>query len=452
MKTPWFQRLQASLQTPTDIASLVLLRVAFGLIMTWEVTRYFMYNWVEDLYIRQQFHFKYEWFQWVQEVPGNGMYWVFGAMGVSALLIALGFFYRWATLVFFLTYTYIFLIDRAYYNNHFYLIVIFGFLLLFTPLHRAWSLDVLFRREAATQRLPAFWLWTMRFPMTLAYVYGGIAKMDVDWLSGRSTLALIGKGVEGTAWEHVLHLEGVPIFYAWSGMLFDLFIPFAVLWRPTRIPAFFAALLFHTHNYFVFEIGIFPMLSLALTLLYFDPDFPRHLFPEKYKKALSEWYQVRVRQESVLRRAPQWTMGIVGAFVLFQLIFPFRHFLYPGWTLWHEEGHYFAWRMMLRQKKLEMRFDLQHPGTQEVRYAPLEEHLNPSQLRTFAGNPNMVLQFVHHLHDLVQQNAGFDPIVKGTINVSLNGRSPFPMVNPQLNLASIPNFEPAYKWVTPVLP
>ena len=94
MKTPWFQRLQASLQTPTDIASLVLLRVAFGLIMTWEVTRYFMYNWVEDLYIRQQFHFKYEWFQWVQEVPGNGMYWVFGAMGVSALLIALGFFYR----------------------------------------------------------------------------------------------------------------------------------------------------------------------------------------------------------------------------------------------------------------------------------------------------------------------------------------------------------------------
>ena len=89
-----------------------------------------------------------------------------------------------------------------------------------------------------------------------------------------------------------------------------------------------------------------------------------------------------------------------------QLILPFRHFLYPGWTLWHEEGHYFAWRMMLRQKVIEIRYDLTHPVTGETRYAPLKDYLNTSQIRSFAGNPGMVLQFSHHLRDLVEKNAG----------------------------------------------
>ncbi len=451
MSTPVFSRLQHALQTPVDVASLVLLRVAFGLILTWEVIRFFLYNWIEDLYIQQRFHFKYEWFQWVSDLPDAGMYAVFVAIGVSSFLIALGLFYRLATVVFFVGYTYVFLIDRAYYNNHFYLIAIFGFLLILVPLNRAGSLDVIWRKQPASEQLPAFWLWTVRFPMTLAYVYGAIAKMDPEWLSGRATLALIGKGLEGTAWEQVMHLGWVPVFYAWSGMLFDLLVPFAVLWKPTRLPALLAALLFHTHNYFVFDIGIFPMLSLALTLLYLPPDFPRRLLPEGVRQRLSQWYEARVTPQAAGPVRP-WVMAVVGLFVAFHLIFPFRHFLYPGWTLWHEEGHLFAWRMMLRQKQIDVRFDLQHPQTREVRYAPLEDYLNPSQIRTFAGNPNMVLQFAHHLADLVQANAGFTPIVTAQINVSLNGHPAVPMVNPQLNLASIPPFEPAYRWVTPVLP
>jgi len=34
---------------PTDVASVVLFRVGFGLLMFWEVTRYFYFGWVEEL-------------------------------------------------------------------------------------------------------------------------------------------------------------------------------------------------------------------------------------------------------------------------------------------------------------------------------------------------------------------------------------------------------------------
>ena len=145
-------------------------------------------------------------------------------------------------------------------------------------------------------------------------------------------------------------------------------------------------------------------------------------------------------------------LGTLGIFVFVQLILPFRHFLNPGWTLWHEEGHYFVWRMMLRQKVIEIRYDLTHPVTKGIRYAPLEDYLNSSQIRTFAGNPGMVLLFAHHLKDLVKKNAGFTPIVTAEILISLNGRPKMNLVDPLLNLADIDPYKPAYYWVTDVKP
>ena len=129
------------------------------------------------------------------------------------------------------------------------------------------------------------------------------------------------------------------------------------------------------------------------------------------------------------------------------MIIPFRHHLYPGETNWHEEGHYFAWRMMLRQKVVEMRYDITHPTTGETRYAPLDDYLNPSQIRSFAGNPGMNLQFAHHLRELVIRNAGFTPVVTTQILVSLNGRNPKKLVDENLDLGKIQKFRPAYLWV-----
>jgi vitamin K-dependent gamma-carboxylase len=444
---------------PTDIASVIFFRVSFGLLMFWEITRYFYFGWVEELFAKPQFHFKYEYFRWVIPVSPDGMYLIFATLGVLALMIAFGLFYRVATILFFLGYTYLFLLDQAFYNNHFYLICLLSFVLILAPLNRSWSLDVLRGNVEHTDRLPAAWLWLIRFHVGVVYFYGGIAKFDPDWLDGMATRELLGVANRGTIFQPLMDYDVVYLFYAWSGLVFDLFIPFLMLYKPIRKWAFLGVVLFHTNNYFVFPIGIFPLLALALTLIYFDADFPRKILPEKFKKIVREQYRKRLLYYNNIiqeKTGPVSSQGIsrtiriiLGFYVLAQLLLPFRHALYPGWTMWHEEGHYFAWRMMLRQKITKIKFNIIHPDTREIRYADPRDYLNSSQYKVFAGNPGMILQFVKHLDQLVQSNVGFDPIITARIEVSLNGRGFRPLVDRNLDLSRIPDYEPAFHWINP---
>ena len=73
---------------------------------------------------------------------------ILGGLGIAALMIAAGLLYRIAIVYFFLAYLYILLLDRANFNNHFYLFVLLAFLLSLAPANRAWSLDrLLFKKR-----------------------------------------------------------------------------------------------------------------------------------------------------------------------------------------------------------------------------------------------------------------------------------------------------------------
>ena len=198
-----------------------------------------------------------------------------------------------------------------------------------------------------------------------------------------------------------MEYDWVPHFYAWSGMLFDLLIPFLMLWKPVRKWAFLATVLFHTNNYFVFPIGIFPVLSMVLTLMFFDADFPRKITPQRFRHWLSFYYRERL---SIIEKkrsdgeilVPRTGISrilllFIGLYTAVHLVLPFRHLVYPGVTNWHEEGHYFAWRMMLRQKVTRLKINVTHPVTGEQRYADPRDYLNSSQFKVFAGNPEMIL-------------------------------------------------------------
>src|SRR5438552_11181955 len=126
---------------PADIASLVFFRIAFGLLMAWEVCRYFENGWVYSYWLEPRFLFKYYGFSWVHPWPGHGLYIHWAVLGVLALFIATGFLYRASAALFWLGYTYAFLLDQALWVNHRYLICLFSFLLIFVPANRAFSID-----------------------------------------------------------------------------------------------------------------------------------------------------------------------------------------------------------------------------------------------------------------------------------------------------------------------
>ena len=95
---------------------LVVLRVLFGVLMLISTVRFVAKGWVDSLIIAPTFHFHYWGFQWVQPLPQAWMmYAVYGVMGVCALGIALGAWYRWSMAFFLLTFTYTELIDKSYY-------------------------------------------------------------------------------------------------------------------------------------------------------------------------------------------------------------------------------------------------------------------------------------------------------------------------------------------------
>ena len=109
MKT-WIYLIIKRVDTPTDAASVVLVRIVFGLLMFWEMTRYFYNGWIREFYVKPQFHFQYEWFQWRRPLPEEAMYLLFAALAILSLMIALGLFYRLSTLLFFLGYSYLVLL------------------------------------------------------------------------------------------------------------------------------------------------------------------------------------------------------------------------------------------------------------------------------------------------------------------------------------------------------
>jgi vitamin K-dependent gamma-carboxylase len=69
------------------------------------------------------------------------MYLHFVAIMCFGLLIAVGWFYRLATIGFAIAFIYVFLLDRTNYQNHYYLIGLFGCLLTLLPLNRNVSVD-----------------------------------------------------------------------------------------------------------------------------------------------------------------------------------------------------------------------------------------------------------------------------------------------------------------------
>jgi hypothetical protein len=117
-------------------------------------------------------------------VAGNGLYIHWAILGVLALFIAIGLFYRVSAPLFFLGWTYIFLLDEAQWVNHTYLISLFSFLLIFAPANRAFSADAWLNPKRRSQTAPAWTLWLLRAQMGVVYFFAGVAKISPDWLDG----------------------------------------------------------------------------------------------------------------------------------------------------------------------------------------------------------------------------------------------------------------------------
>ena len=150
--------------------------------MLFGALRFIWKGWVSELYIDPQFHFTYLGFEWVKPLPGNWMYLPFIGMVFAALGILLGAFYRLSALLFFLLFTYVELLDKTYYLNHYYFVSLVAFLMIFLPAHVSLSYDVRRKPQLANRFVPNWTIWILRFQLGIVYVFAGLAKINADWL------------------------------------------------------------------------------------------------------------------------------------------------------------------------------------------------------------------------------------------------------------------------------
>ena len=448
------QRIRVRLFSPVDIAFLVYLRIAFGVIMLWELYRYFTYNWISRFYIEPSLFFTYYGFSWVKPWPGNGMYVHFFALGVLAVCILVGFCYRIAALLFFISFTYVFLLDQTRYLNHFYFISLISFLLIFLPAERAGSLDALLRPKLRSDTVPAWTLWLLRAQIGIVYFYGGVAKISGDWLRGepmRMWLAPLGD-LPGLG--HIFKGEWFIYIFVIGGLLLDLFIVPFLIWRRTRLYAFLAAVAFHLFNALMFPIGIFPWFMLCVTLIFFPPDLMRRLvraFLPPVSRPVPGPYDVAASVTGNTWSPKQKAVAVLLAlYVAVQIIVPFRHYAYPGDVNWTEEGHKFSWHMKLRGKEAHAVFTIMHPATGQTWTADPRQYLVPRQLEKMGTQPDMILQFSHYLA-AEKQREGYDNVeVRAHVMASLNGRKPQLLIDPTVDLAKERISVLPARWIMPL--
>ncbi|RMG59395.1 MAG: HTTM domain-containing protein, partial [Bacteroidetes bacterium] len=320
-------RLTAYLNQSVPIAPLVTVRVVFGLLMMGSTLRFMYLGWIGDHYLDPLFHFSYPGFAWVKVLPPDAMYAVHGLMVLAALGITLGFWYRVSATVFFLLFTYTELIDLTYYLNHYYFVSLFAGLMILIPAGRARSLDVKQGRVTALNEVPRWTVGILRVQLAVVYVFAGIFKIHSDWLlealplriwlPAHSDLPLLGP---------LLAQPLAAYLFSWVGMLYDCTIVFFLLWDRSRPWAYLAVILFHLMTGILFQIGVFPVVMIGLTLLFF-PAEPHARWQQRLTNRFGPDSQPSAGSP---RPLPPWGLALLGAFVLFQLLFPWRFLLYGG--------------------------------------------------------------------------------------------------------------------------
>ena len=438
------KKLLSILEKPIDIAPLVYARIVLGVLIALEFSGGLFNSYSETL-INGNFHFSYLLTgfisPWSSELMMQGHFVLNFVLG---MLFAAGVYYRWVTPIFLISGASLFLMEKTLYINHFYLYSLVLLLFVFLPAHRAYSFDTWRKPELKVSEVPAWTVYILLFQLSVVYFYSGIAKFNADWLEAQPVQLWLSRKADYPIIGGIISTVPHAYFVAYGGILFDLLIVPFMLYKPTRKIAFAICIFFHAANAATFGVGTFPWFSIAATALFFPPAsfrkwvLKKHLPPIGFKNY-------------VYGKKKKFIYAFLSVYVVLQLLVPLRLHLYPGNTSWTEQGHYFAWRMMLRSKQGTIKFTVKDSTSNATEVINLSDHLNRRQIHKMAGHPDMIAQFGHYLKNHYQEEKNYSsPLIYATNNVSMNGRKKQSMIPSDFDLGSVDRNLAPYSWIIPL--
>ncbi|MBL7809064.1 MAG: HTTM domain-containing protein, partial [Saprospiraceae bacterium] len=283
----------------------------------------------------------------------------------------------------------------------------------------------------------------------IVYFYAGIWKINYDWLINALPLRIwvpANDQIPVIGWLFKQHFT--PWLFAWIGMLYDVSIVFWLAWARTRVWAYLTVIVFHTLTGLMFQIGVFPLVMIGATLIFFSEQWHLRRWTVgrwTMDRPTSNIQQSNVQQSNVLT-------SFLLLFFAFQLLFPWRYLLYPGNIFWTEEGYRFCFRVMLMEKAGTATFFVKDARTGREGEVVNSDFLNAHQEKQMAMQPDMILQFAHFLQQHYEKQGLTNPSVRAEVYVTLNGRPSQLLIDPQVDLTKIRDGWSHKTWITAYTP
>lgn len=441
-------RIGKYLSANVEAAPLAVFRIFFGLMMFISVIRFWLNGWIEKLYLEPDFHFSYFAFEWIKPL-GVYTYGLFAVCGLAALSVAFGYKYRLAIVVFFLSFTYIELMDKTTYLNHYYFISLLSFLMIFLPAQAYYSVDALKSPKYKIQYIQKWHILSIQVLLAIVYFYAGLAKLNSDWLLEAMPLKIwLPSKFDIPVLGSFLSEEWVIYAFSWIGAVYDLSIPFLLWNRKTRRIAFVLVVVFHILTRVLFPIGMFPYIMIVSALIFFDPVVHKRILRVisdllKYRPKSLDNGKIYQELSLPLKRI------MLLLFFAIQFLFPWRYLLYPGELFWTEEGYRFSWRVMLMEKAGYAQFKIVAADSGKWFYVNNADFLTPFQEKQMAFQPDFILEYAHYLKEHYQQQGIKNPAIYIESAVSLNGRPSRPFIDPNVDLTSKNESFKHKDWILP---
>lgn len=408
-----------------DNSPLVVFRIFFGFLVACESFGAILTGWVKRILIDPEVTFSFIGFEWLKPLPGFGMYFYFIAMGVFGLAIMLGYRYRIAIISYTILWAGVYFMQKTAYNNHYYLLLLISFLLIFLPANSYASLDVRQNRIKEENTMPYWISLLFIIQVAIVYVFASIAKFYPDWLDGTFTRNLLADSTNVITLKKLFLQKWFYLFIAYMGIIFDLLIVPLLLFKKTRMLALLASLTFHLFNAIFLEIGIFPFFALTFALFFYEPETIRSVFLRRKTSIETDNGHSNYYGKKIV-------YFLIIPYLIIQLLLPLRHHFIEGDVLWTEEGHRLSWRMMLRERNGFIHIRIKDLKTGEESLYDYRKNLTDKQIQNLATKPDFIWQYCQYIKE---EFNGKDIAIFINCKNSINRKEYKTLIDPKFDMA-----------------
>ena len=413
------QKLKENFNKKTSISSIVFFRIIFGIYLISTIYKFFTERMIERYFIEPEFGFKYAGFRWISQPSEGNTYLIFAILGIAAVFITIGLYYRISSTVFFMGFGYFFLMDKVNYNHEFYWTLSFLFLMIWIPANRNLSVDSVINPSIRSLKMSKKHIYLLKFQLAIPLIYTAIHCISTEWLSAQYIQYRFEHNLTSYHLSNEM-LEWLPKTIACIGLVYGLLMIPSLANRKTQKTSFILLIIYYIIAKTIVgnatPLNWFIVLS---TTLFFDENwfFDKLKNIDFYRKYISIDQPYHNNTESTLYKINN-HKAVPYLYILFfviysgiQVIIPLKVYAYQGNPGWTNEGTYFSWYPKFQERKIKNHaFTIKENNRKKsVKFNPEKQLLTLTRRQRIKviGNPELLALYAKYIKLSVELNSHY---------------------------------------------